>query len=54
MAVVADYIVTQQTRGDSGGLSDAAGGRGTGGTDLVAFLSPICNDVSNAVIDRAD
>ena len=54
MSLVADYIIAQQQRespADSGKKSQrlhkSAGGKGTGGTDLLNFLKPIVRDCTN-------
>jgi hypothetical protein len=47
MALVAEYIIAQQlSERKADALENAAGGTGTGGTDLMGFLKPIRNDCS--------
>jgi hypothetical protein len=47
--IVAEYIVAQIAK-DRGGFEDAAGGKGTGGTDLMEFLKPLRDNCKNAVL----
>ena len=45
IALVAEYIMAHQERkGQKGALESTAGGKGTGGTDLMNFLKPIRDD----------
>ena len=44
IALVADYIIAQQKTSGDRGLEGSAGGKGTGGTDLMKFLKPIRDD----------
>ena len=42
MAIVGSFIMGPQTRSAKGkGMSGNAGGKGTGGTDLMTFLRPL-------------
>ena len=42
MSIVAEYIIAQQKKGvNKENLEGSAGGKGTGGTDLMSFLKPI-------------
>lgn len=42
MKLVKDYIIAVQARGlNKDSVANAAGGKGTGGTDLISFLKPI-------------
>jgi hypothetical protein len=43
ISLVAEYIMAQQKK-DVNGLSNSAGGKGTGGTELMNFLKPIRDD----------
>lgn len=47
--IVAEYIIAQQRHSlpKGGSLEGSAGGRGTGGTELMSFLKPIRDDVVN-------
>lgn len=50
IALVAEYIMAQQSTGKKrgeGGMENSAGGKGTGGTDLMSFLKPIRDDVKD-------
>ncbi|RYG69750.1 hypothetical protein EON64_01925, partial [archaeon] len=47
MALVAEYIIAQHRQKEGKGLEDSAGGRGTGGTELMGFLRPIRNAVAD-------
>lgn len=47
MSAVHEYIVTQaRSQGGKDGLENSAGGKGTGGTELMSFLRPLRNDVT--------
>jgi hypothetical protein len=46
--VVAEYIVAQNQKGKTGGFEESAGGKGTGGTDLMKFLKPLRNNCHQA------
>jgi len=50
--LVAEYIIAQQRHGmpKGGSLEGSAGGRGTGGTELMSFLKPIRDDVVNKIL----
>ena len=50
ISLVAEYIIAQQKRGDGEKLEGSAGGKGTGGTDLMNFLKPIRDVCSNSLI----
>jgi indoleamine 2,3-dioxygenase len=48
IALVAEYIMAQQKQAiPKGGLESTAGGKGTGGTDLMNFLKPLREDCTN-------
>ena len=51
ISLVAEYILAQQKRGDSKNLEGSAGGKGTGGTDLMNFLKPIRDVCGNNLIE---
>ena len=58
ITLVADYIMVQQKKDTAereaiGGMEKSAGGKGTGGTDLMNFLKPIRDDCTKTVIDRS-
>lgn len=49
--LVAEYIIAQQKNGVvKGALESSAGGKGTGGTDLMKFLKPIRDNCENSLI----
>ena len=52
MKLVAEYIIAQQKHGtpSKNTIGATAGGKGTGGTDLMKFLRPIRENISNSVI----
>jgi len=51
ISVVAEYIMSQQKNGVStNSIEGNAGGKGTGGTDLMQFLKPLRDDVKNSVV----
>jgi indoleamine 2,3-dioxygenase len=50
IGLVADYILAQQRAGKSESLEGNAGGKGTGGTDLINFLKPIRDNCSAGVL----
>ena len=50
ISLVAEYILAQQKRGDGQKLEGSAGGKGTGGTDLMNFLKPIRDVCGNSLI----
>jgi hypothetical protein len=53
--LVAEYIIAQQKNGVSTSkLEGSAGGKGTGGTDLMKFLKPIRDNVKNNLIVEPD
>eukprot|EP01039_Chlorochromonas_danica_P000237 gene237-255_t len=54
MAIVHEYVVIQQReqKGGKGSLENSAGGKGTGGTEVMGFLRPIRNDVAKRLIHR--
>ena len=55
MTIVADYIMAQQKRPtDKKTLGDAAGGKGTGGTELMTFLKPLRDNCQNSVLAKPD
>jgi indoleamine 2,3-dioxygenase len=48
ISLVSEYIMVQQKQhAQSQGLENTAGGKGTGGTDLMNFLKPIRDDCTN-------
>jgi indoleamine 2,3-dioxygenase len=53
MSLVAEYIISQQRgkEGKKGSLENTAGGKGTGGTDLMGFLRPIRNDCAQRYVE---
>jgi hypothetical protein len=51
MNLVAAYIIAQQKHGVSANnLEGSAGGKGTGGTELMSFLKPIKDDCARAML----
>jgi hypothetical protein len=51
ISIVADYIVAQQTKGvNKDKLEGSAGGKGTGGTDLMQFLKPIRDNCRESLL----
>ena len=60
IGLVADYILAQQTKGKDGkpisrnvskdNLESSAGGKGTGGTDLMKFLKPIRDNCAQSLL----
>lgn len=52
MKLVAEYIIAQQKNGtpSKNTIGATAGGKGTGGTDLMKFLRPIRENISSSVI----
>jgi hypothetical protein len=51
ISIVADYIVAQQTKGvKKDKLEGSAGGKGTGGTDLMQFLKPIRDNCRESLL----
>lgn len=51
MNLVAAYIIAQQKKGiSSKNLEGSAGGKGTGGTELMSFLKPIKDDCSRSIL----
>ena len=51
IALVAEYIISQQKKGvNKDTLEGSAGGKGTGGTDLMKFLKPIRNKCSESLL----
>lgn len=55
MKLVAEYIIAQQKHGipSKNTIGATAGGKGTGGTDLMKFLKPIRDNISNSVVASA-
>lgn len=55
MKLVAEYIIAQQKNGvpSKNTIGATAGGKGTGGTDLMKFLKPIREKISDSVIISA-
>ena len=51
--LVAEYIMSQQAKdaAEKGGIQKHAGGKGTGGTDLMGFLKPIRDDCRKSVLE---
>jgi len=51
ISLVAEYIMAQQKKGavEKGSLEGTAGGKGTGGTDLMQFLKPIRDNCNTAL-----
>jgi len=55
ISLVAEYIIAQQkeqSKGKPGALEGSAGGKGTGGTELMSFLKPIRDDCVNKILDE--
>ena len=52
MKLVAEYIIAQQKHGvpSKNTIGATAGGKGTGGTDLMKFLKPIRDKISDSVV----
>lgn len=51
IALVAEYIISQQKKGvNKETLEGSAGGKGTGGTDLMKFLKPIRDKCSESLL----
>ena len=52
MKLVAEYIIAQQKHGapSKNTIGATAGGKGTGGTDLMKFLKPIREKISSSMI----
>lgn len=51
IALVAEYIIAQQRKGVSkDALEGSAGGKGTGGTDLMNFLKPIRDNCAESLL----
>lgn len=51
MSIVQEYIIVQQRNGTkAGALEGSAGGKGTGGTELLGFLRPIRNAVAEKYV----
>lgn len=51
IAIVAEYIIAQQRHGyDKQSLEGNAGGKGTGGTDLMNFLKPIRDNCNTGIL----
>ena len=54
ISLVAEYIMAQQRKdGLKGGIEGTAGGKGTGGTDLMKFLKPIRDDCRDSILSPA-
>eukprot|EP01038_Epipyxis_sp_PR26KG_P009706 gene9706-13064_t len=54
ISLVADYIMAQQKKKESTGLESTAGGKGTGGTDLMSFLKPIRDNCGNKMLSNVN
>ena len=56
IALVAEYIMAQQRKGEvqKGSLEGTAGGKGTGGTDLMKFLKPIRDNCRDSLLGPPD
>ena len=57
IALVAEYIMSQQTgksHKSADNLESSAGGKGTGGTDLMNFLKPIRDNCRQAALESED
>lgn len=56
IALVAEYILSQQSgkHKSSDNLESSAGGKGTGGTDLMSFLKPIRDNCRQAVLEPSE
>ena len=57
IALVAEYIMSQQTgknHKSADNLESSAGGKGTGGTDLMSFLKPIRDNCRQAVLEPSE
>ena len=52
ISLVAEYIMAQQRKGEveRGSLEGTAGGKGTGGTDLMQFLKPIRDNCKDSLL----
>ena len=52
ISLVAEYIMAQQRKEGTvkGGIEGTAGGKGTGGTDLMKFLKPIRDDCRDSLL----
>jgi hypothetical protein len=51
ISIVGDYIIAQQTKGvNKDKLEGSAGGKGTGGTDLMQFLKPIRDNCRESLL----
>lgn len=52
MKIVAEYIIAQQKHGvpSKNTIGATAGGKGTGGTDLMKFLKPIRDKISDSIV----
>ena len=52
--LVAEYIIAQNCKDQTGIIEDTAGGKGTGGTDLMKFLKPIRDNCGKASTEHFD
>lgn len=56
ISLVAEYIIAQHKKGEveKGSLEGTAGGKGTGGTDLMNFLKPIRDNCKDSLLAPAE